>query len=73
MTKAMVETTAYVAQLVLSFERASETMKKLLKVDVSPTQIQIISEEVGKEVFETGMMKAQRAYVSLSAIFRITV
>jgi len=61
-TKDMIETIAYVAQLVPSFERASEAMKKLLKVDVSTTQIQIVSEEVGKKVFEENMSKAQEAY-----------
>ena len=58
-TKAMVETIAYIAQLVPSFERASEAIKKLLKIDISPTQIQIISEEVGKEVFERDMAEAE--------------
>jgi hypothetical protein len=37
-------------------------LKKLLKVEVSPTQIQIVSEEVGKKVFEKEMEKAQQAY-----------
>lgn len=62
LTKAMVETIAYVAQLVPSFERASEAMKKLLKVEVSPTQIQIVSEEVGKQIFDSEMTAAQNAY-----------
>lgn len=61
-TKAMRETIAYVSQLVPSFERASEALKKLLKIEISPTQMQIISEEVGKEVFEKGMAKAKEAY-----------
>lgn len=37
-------------------------MKKLLKVEVSPTQIQIVSEEIGKKVFEAEMSEAQNAY-----------
>lgn len=62
MTKEMVETIAYVAQLVPSFERASEAMNKLLKVDVSPTQIQIVSEEVGEKVFQSDMSEAEEIY-----------
>jgi len=61
-TKAMTETIAYVAQLVPSFERASEAINKLLKIEISPTQIQIISEEVGKEVFKREMAQAEEAY-----------
>lgn len=62
LTKTMVETIAYMAQLVPSFERASEAMKKLLKVDVSPTQIQIVSEEVGEKVFKAEIAEAKSVY-----------
>lgn len=62
MTKGMVETITYVAQLVPSFERASEAIKKLCKIDVSAKQIQIVSEEVGKEVFEKDRAKAKEAF-----------
>ncbi len=51
-TKCMIETITYIAQLVPSFERASAAMKKLCKVDVSAKQIQIVSEEVGKEAYK---------------------
>jgi hypothetical protein len=61
-TKGMTELITYMAQLVPSFERASEAIKKLLKIDVSSKQIQIVSEEVGKEVFERDMVKAKEAY-----------
>jgi tetratricopeptide (TPR) repeat protein len=61
-TKAMTEAIAYVAQMVPSFERASEAIKKLLKLEISPTQIQIISEEVGKEVFEKDKAEAREAF-----------
>mgnify|MGYP000533682999 CR=1 FL=1 len=61
-TKAMTETMAYASQLVPSFERASEAIKKLLKIEISPTQMQIISEEVGKQIFEKEMAKAREAY-----------
>lgn len=61
-TKGMTETITYMAQLVPSFERASEAIKKLLKIEVSAKQIQIISEEVGKEVFEKDKAEAKEAY-----------
>ena len=44
-----------------SFERAP-SFKKLLKVEVSSTQIQIISEEVGKKIFDKEIKQAQEAY-----------
>ena len=61
-TKGMTETITYMAQLVPSFERASEAIKKLFKIDVSAKQIQIISEKVGKEVFEKDKKQAKEAY-----------
>jgi len=61
-TKAMTETIAYVAQMVPSFERASEAIRKLLKIEISSTQIQIISEEVGEKIFEKDMREAKEAY-----------
>lgn len=61
-TKGMTESITYMAQLVPSFERASEAIKKLLKIEVSAKQIQIISEEVGKEIFEKEKAQAEEAY-----------
>lgn len=61
-TKGMTETIAYMAQLAPSFERASEAIKKLLKLEVSAKQIQILSEEVGKEVFEKDKTEAKEAF-----------
>lgn len=61
-TKAMTEIVAYVAQMVPSFERASEAILKLIKTEISPTQIQIISEEVGKKVFEKDKTQAKEAF-----------
>lgn len=61
-TKGLTEMITYMAQLVPSFERASEALRKLLKIEVSTKQIQIISEKVGKAVFKDNMLKAQRAY-----------
>lgn len=61
-TKGMTETITYMAQLVPSFERASEAIKKLLKINISAKQIQIVSEEVGKEVFEKDKSEANKAF-----------
>jgi hypothetical protein len=58
----MTETITYMAQLVPSFERASEAIKKRLNIEVSAKQIQIVSEEVGKEVFEKEKAQAKKAY-----------
>ena len=60
-TKGMVEIITYIGQL-MSFERASAHIKKLLKIDVSGTQIQIISEDIGKQVFEEQKNTAKKAY-----------
>jgi hypothetical protein len=61
-TKGITEAIAYSSQLVPSFERASEVIKKFLHVEISATQMQIVSEEVGKEVFEKQMKAADEAY-----------
>ena len=58
----MTETITYMAQLVPSFERAAEAIKKLLKIEVSAKQIQIVSEEVGREVFEKDKTQSNEAY-----------
>ena len=61
-TKGVTEIISYVAQLVPSFERASEAISKLLKIQVSAPQIQIVSEEVGKKVFEKQMEESREAF-----------
>lgn len=60
-TKGMAEIITYIGQL-MPFERASEHIKKLLKIDVSGTQIQIISEGIGKQIFEKDKNIAKKAY-----------
>jgi len=60
-TKGMTEIITYIGQL-MPFDRASEHIKKLLKIDVSGTQIQIISEKIGKQVFEKEKDAAEIAY-----------
>lgn len=42
LTKGMIEAITYASQLVPSFERASEVLRKFLHVDISSTQMQII-------------------------------
>lgn len=61
LTKGITETISYIAQL-MPFKEASQTIKKLLNIDISATQIQIVSEEVGKQVFQKDLIKANRAY-----------
>lgn len=61
-TKGITEAITYASQLVPSFERASEVLKKFLRVDISATQMQIVSEEIGKDVFEKQMRAANKAY-----------
>lgn len=62
MTNGMVELSAYIGQLIPSFDKASEVLKKLSKIDVCGTQIQIVSEEIGKKVFEKDHKNAEIAY-----------
>lgn len=61
-TKGFIELATYVAQLVPGFENASETLLKLRNIEVSGTQLQIISEEIGKKVFDKQKETAQKAY-----------
>jgi len=58
----MNEKITYISQLVPSFERASECLEKLMKIDVSATTIQIISEENGKSIHEKDMDLANEIY-----------
>jgi len=50
----------YTGQKEDSFEDAEQTLKKYLDIDVSSTQIQIISEKVGKLLFDKDMTEANR-------------
>lgn len=62
MTKGMIEMATYVAQLLPSFERASEALKKMMEIDMSATQLQIVSEKIGKAIFEKDMAEAEKIY-----------
>lgn len=55
LTKGVVEAITYASQLVPSFDRASNVLDKFLQLNISVTQMQIVSEEIGKEVFEKQM------------------
>ena len=48
--------------MVPSFERAAEALNKLTEIEICATQMQIISEEVGKKVFEKDREEAKEAY-----------
>ncbi len=61
-TKGFIELATYVAQLIPGFENASETLLKLRNIEVSGTQLQIISEEIGAIVFDKQKETAQKAY-----------
>ena len=61
-TKGITEAIAYASQLVPSFERASEVLEKFLHVEISTTQMQIVSEEIGKAVFDKQLTAANKAY-----------
>jgi hypothetical protein len=60
-TKGLTEIITYLSQL-MPFEEASQTLKKLIGIEVSPTQMHIISEEIGKQVFEKDSLEANKAY-----------
>lgn len=50
------------AQLIPGFDNASEVFLKLRNLEVSGTQLQIISEEIGKQVFDQQKEAAKVAY-----------
>ena len=45
----------YVSQL-MPFKEASETIKRLINVEVNPTQMHIVSEEIGQQIFENSQL-----------------
>lgn len=60
-TKGMTEMITYVSQL-MPFKEASQTIKKLINIEASPTQMHIVSEEIGQQVFEKDLIKANDDY-----------
>jgi len=61
-TSGWIELVTYTAQLIPGFANASEALMKLRGLEISGTQMQIISEEVGKEIFEQQKKSAEEAY-----------
>lgn len=62
MTKSMIEELTFVGQKESSFNEGSGTIKRYLGLNVSPKQIQLISEEVGEAIFKQDMEKSEQYY-----------
>ncbi|HHY45865.1 MAG TPA: ISKra4 family transposase [Firmicutes bacterium] len=65
MTKGMIDLLAYVGQLLGSFDEAKKTIERLFKfldLNISHKSIQVVSEEVGKKVYEKDMAEAEYLY-----------
>ena len=61
-TKDFLELVTYTAQMIPGFKNAQEVLLKMKGVEISAAQIKILSEEVGKELFEIQMEKADFSY-----------
>jgi len=61
-TKDLLEIVTYTAQLIPGFKNAEELLLKLRKIEISSSQIQILSEEVGKKLYESQLDKAEKTY-----------
>lgn len=64
-TKGLIEIITYVGQLIPSFEEGKETIKKFMGfmgVEVSTSQIQCITKEIGKKVYEQDKKMANKIY-----------
>lgn len=62
MTMDFLELVTYIAQIVPGFKNSQEVLLKMRGLEVSAPQIKILSEEVGKGLFEVQMEKAEYAY-----------
>lgn len=62
-TKDFLEIVTYTAQMIPGFKNSEEVLLKLCGIEVSATQIKILSEEVGKELFELQMKNAESSYL----------
>jgi hypothetical protein len=60
-TKGMTERLAYIGQM-LPFERGKEVLEKLTEVKVSASLAEVVSEEIGKEIFDKEISKAKIAW-----------
>jgi hypothetical protein len=61
-TKDFLEIVTYSAQMIPGFENSKEVLWKLKGIDISASQIKILSGEVGKKLFERQMEKANQSY-----------
>jgi hypothetical protein len=52
MTKSMIEELTFVGQKETCFEEGKNTIKRYLDIDVAAKQIQVVAEEVGREIFD---------------------
>lgn len=64
MTNGVKELVTFAGQFAPSFKEASALLKKLANLEVSPKTIQVISEEVGKKLFEEDMKQAEEIYAA---------
>ena len=61
-TMDFLELVTYAAQIIPGFKNAQEVLLKMVGVEISAPQIKILSEEVGKELFEIQMEEADFSY-----------
>lgn len=61
-TYAMADLITYAGQLAVSFEKASEVIKKFTGITVSESLIREITEESGQKVFEEDIKRAKKSY-----------
>jgi len=61
-TMDFLELVTYIAQIIPGFKNAQEVLFKMRGLEVSASQIKILSEEVGKGLFEVQMEKAKYSY-----------
>jgi len=52
----------YAGQVAMSFEKASELIEKFTGINVSESLIRLVTEEMGKKVFDQDMARAKVAY-----------
>ena len=68
-TYAMADLLTYAGQLAVSFEKASEIIKKFTGVAVSESLIRSITEESGQKVYEDDMKRAKESYAKPELAF----
>lgn len=58
----MADLMTYAGQVAMSFEKASEVIKKFTRIEVGESLIRSITEETGEKVFKQDMARAKAAY-----------